>query len=92
MLCGHVNKQNCRFWCDENPRIIQALHAQKVASITSAKIIDPYFFEDVDGATVTVKGDDYRQMILEYLLPRLEDLDMQNLRFHQDGATPHTAR
>ena len=34
----------------------------------------------------------YRQMIQEYLLPQLEDLDMQNLCFQQDGATPHTAR
>ena len=34
----------------------------------------------------------YRQMIHEYLLPQLEDLDMQNSWFKQDGATPHTAR
>ena len=34
----------------------------------------------------------YRQMIQEYLLPQLGDLDMQNLWFQQDGATPHTAR
>ena len=27
-----------------------------------------------------------------YVLTQLEDLDMQNLRFQQDGATPHTAR
>ena len=72
----------------------QPLHAQKVTvwcGITSAKIIGPYFFDDVDGATVTVKGDNYRQMIQQYLLPQLEDLDMQNLWFQQDGATPHTS-
>ena len=40
----------------------------------------------------TVKGDNYRQMIQEYLLPHLEDLDMQHLWFQQDGAIPHTAR
>ena len=33
----------------------------------------------------------YRQMIQEYLLQQLEDLDMQKLWF-QDGATQHTAR
>ena len=31
-------------------------------------------------------------MIQEYLLPQLEDLDMTNFWFQQDGATPHTAR
>ena len=34
----------------------------------------------------------YRQMIPEYFVPQLEDLDMQNLWFYQNGATPHTAR
>ena len=34
----------------------------------------------------------YRQMIQEYLLPQLQDLNMHNLWFQQDGATPHTAR
>ena len=33
----------------------------------------------------------YRQMIQEYLLPQLKYLNMQNLWFQQDGATPHTA-
>ena len=34
----------------------------------------------------------YRHMIQEYLLLQLKNLDMQNLWFQQDGATPHTAR
>ena len=44
-----------------------------------AKISGPCFFEDVDGAAATVKGDNDRQMIQEYLLPQLENLNMQNL-------------
>ena len=85
----HVNKRNCRFWCDENHRINHKppLHVQKVTvwcGITSARIIGPNLFEDVDVATVTVKGDNYKQMIQEYLLPQLEDLNIQNLRFQQD--------
>ena len=72
-ISGNVNKQNFRFWCNENPRIIheQPLHAQKVTvryGIMGAKSIGPYFFEDVDGATVAVKGGNYKQMIQEYLL------------------------
>ena len=44
---------------------------------------------------MTVKGDntnDTGQLVQEYLLPQLENLNMQNLWFQQDGATPHTSR
>ena len=43
--------------------------------MTFSKFFGPYFFEDVDG-TVIVKGDNYRQMTQEYLLPQLEYLNM----------------
>ena len=93
-ISGHVNKQNSRFWANENPKIIheEPFHDHKVTvwcGITSSRIIGPYFFED-GGATVT--GSIYRQMIQEYMLPQLDDLGMQNMWFQQDGATPHTAR
>ena len=42
--------------------------------------------------TVTVTGHKYRKMIEDYLLLQIQDLDMQNFRFQQDGATAHTAR
>ena len=73
----------------------QPHHAQKVTvwcGITSVRIIGPCFFEDLDGTTVTVKGDNFRQKIQDYLLPQLEDLDMQNVCFQRDEATPHAAR
>lgn len=96
-LGGYVNKQNYRFWGVENPKIIhtQLSHPQKVTvwcGITNARILGPYFFEDGNGAAVTVNGENYRKMIEEYLLPKMEDLNMQNFWFQQDGATAHTAR
>ncbi|KAF2346462.1 hypothetical protein FHG87_022782 [Trinorchestia longiramus] len=70
-LNGEVNKQNCSIWASENPREIHEhpLHPLQVTvwcGITSSRIIDSYFFEDVDGNTVTVNGNRYRQMLQEY--------------------------
>ena len=47
-LNGYVNKQNCRFWSEENPRIIHEspLHPEKVivwSDICSTGIIDRTF-------------------------------------------------
>ena len=61
-LSGHVNRQNCRFWADEN------LHATVESPITKEKItvwmgiglgyhgsFEPYFFED--SGTVKLKAE-----------------------------------
>ncbi|GFW06599.1 putative transposable element [Trichonephila clavipes] len=41
---------------------------------------------------LTVNGDRYRAMITNFFIPELNNLDVQELWFQQDGATCHTAR
>ncbi|GFX26543.1 uncharacterized protein TNCV_4535551 [Trichonephila clavipes] len=41
---------------------------------------------------VTVNGDRYRAMITDFFIPELNNHDVQELWFQQDGATYHTAR
>ncbi|GFV53478.1 transposase [Trichonephila clavipes] len=41
---------------------------------------------------VTVNGDRYRAMIINIFIPELNNHDVQELWFQQDGATCHTAR
>ncbi|GFX90947.1 uncharacterized protein TNCV_3167781 [Trichonephila clavipes] len=41
---------------------------------------------------VTVNGDQYRAMITNFFIPELNNHDVQELWFQQDGATCHTAR
>ncbi|GFT57795.1 hypothetical protein TNCV_4865461 [Trichonephila clavipes] len=41
---------------------------------------------------VTVNGDRYRAMITNFFIPELNNQDVQELWFQQDGATCHTAR
>ncbi|GFV78299.1 uncharacterized protein TNCV_94591 [Trichonephila clavipes] len=44
------------------------------------------------GHNVTVNGDRYRAMITNFFIPELNNHDVQELWFQQDGATCHTAR
>ncbi|GFX78594.1 hypothetical protein TNCV_30341 [Trichonephila clavipes] len=55
-------------------------------------IIVPYFFKNDEGHNVTVNGDRYRAMITNFFIPELNNHDVQELWFQQDGATCHTAR
>ncbi|GFV49807.1 transposable element Tc1 transposase [Trichonephila clavipes] len=45
-----------------------------------------------DGHNVTVNGDRYRAMITNFFIPELNNHDVQELWFQQDGATCHTDR
>ncbi|GFW94503.1 hypothetical protein TNCV_2702241 [Trichonephila clavipes] len=55
-------------------------------------IIGQYFFKNDEGHNVTVNGDRYRAMITNFFIPELNNHDVQELWFQQDGATYHTAR
>ncbi|GFU13711.1 uncharacterized protein TNCV_939371 [Trichonephila clavipes] len=50
------------------------------------------FFKNDEGHNVTVNGDWYRAMITNFFIPELNNHDVQELWFQQDGETCHTAR
>ena len=54
-------------------------------------IIGPFFFENEQGAAVTVHGERYRAMLNEFFFPKIEEDDMDDIWFQQYGATCHTA-
>ncbi|GFT88942.1 histone-lysine N-methyltransferase SETMAR [Trichonephila clavipes] len=96
-LNGYVNKQNCRIWSEANPQVYveTLLHPEKLTvwcALWAGGIIDPYFFKNDEGHNVTVNGDRYRAMITNFFIPELNNHDVQELGFQQDGATCHTAR
>lgn len=97
-LSGFVNKQNFRYWSDQNPHQIhqQPLHSAKVTvwcAMSSSGIIGPYFFENERGQSVTVNAERYSEMLRLFFIPQLRQhaVNDQTL-FQQDGATSHTAR
>ena len=95
-LSGCVNKQNMQYWSGTNPRELheQPLHAKRVTvwcALSRVGIIGLWFFEENDKA-LTVTSDRYIQMIEEFFLPKLEEMNLRDVWFQQDGATAHTAR
>ena len=50
-----------------------------------------FLFENEEGEAVTVNGDRYRAMLNEFLFTKIEEEDIGNIRFQQDGATCHAA-
>lgn len=96
-LSGFVNKQNFRYWAQDNPREFhqRPLHSAKVTiwcAVSSNVVIGPYFFESEDGSATTVTSARYVEMLQTFFTPRLHDLNIENMWFQQDGATSHTAR
>ncbi|GFX22960.1 transposable element Tc3 transposase [Trichonephila clavipes] len=96
-LNGYVNKQNCRIWSEANPQVYveTPLHPEKLTVwcvVWAGGIIGPYFFKNDEGHNVTVNGDRYRAMITNFFIPELNNHDVQELWFQQDGSTCHTAR
>lgn len=96
-LNGNVNKQNCRYWAENNPQEVHqvAMHPAKVTvwcGFWAGGIIGPYFFENDDGVSITVNGERYRSMITNFFWHEIDNMDVEDMWFQQDGATSHTAR
>ncbi|GFX00281.1 putative DD41D transposase [Trichonephila clavipes] len=82
---------------EANPQLYveTPLHPEKLTvwcALWADGIIGPYFFKNDEGHNVTVNGDRYRTMITNVFIPELNNHDVQELWFQQDGATCHTAR
>ncbi|GFW15136.1 putative DD41D transposase [Trichonephila clavipes] len=91
-LNGYVNKQNCRIWSEANPQVYveTPLNPEKLFGALYGLVES--FFKNDEGHNVTVNGDRYRAMITNFFIPELNNHDVQELWFLQDGATSHTAR
>ncbi|CAK9811660.1 Transposable element Tc3 transposase [Anthophora quadrimaculata] len=90
-LNGFVNKQNCRIWGTENLRTIQqqVMYPQKVTvwcGFCAGGVIGPYFFE------ATVNGQRYRHVITTFFRVKLNNMNVDDMWFQQDGATCHTSK
>ncbi|EFN81170.1 hypothetical protein EAI_00691, partial [Harpegnathos saltator] len=89
---GYVNKHNCRILHDAKPHEVRqvAMHPQKVTvwcGSWAGGVIGPYFFENDVGVAITVNGERYRTMITNFFWPKLNDMDVDDMWFQQDGAT-----
>lgn len=100
-LNGHVNRQNCRYWSEDNPHIFRegaTQWPQKInvwAGILGNAVIGPLFIEE------NLTGELYLHLLEDVIDPlittELENqvgniLQENELHFQQDGAPPHYFR
>ena len=83
---GH-RKPACINWKADTPKTSHCLVRILVQRHNLA-----IFFEYEQGQTVTVNGDRYRAMLNEFLFKKIEEEDIGNIKFQQDGATCYTAK
>ncbi|GFV79216.1 hypothetical protein TNCV_70841 [Trichonephila clavipes] len=76
---------------EANPQVYveTPLHPEKLTGALYGLVES---FKNDEGHNVTVNGDRYRAMITNFFIPELNNHDVQELWFQQDGATCHTAR
>jgi len=86
----YVNKQNYRYWAPENPQEVhqRPLHNERLAvrcGIASFGVLGPYFFEDNEGAAVTVTSKRYVAMLRNFCEPefRRRGIDLSSVWFQQ---------
>jgi hypothetical protein len=98
-LSGHVNRQNCRFWANENPHatVESPMTKEKVTvwmGIGYTGIFGPYFFEDSEsGKAETINTANYIEMLKRKFVPVLKRKQvLKNCWFMQDGAPPHCSK
>ncbi|GFX52652.1 dynein heavy chain 3, axonemal [Trichonephila clavipes] len=92
-LNGYVNKQNCRIWSEANPQVYgRNTVTSRKTDCLRALWAGGILLQNDEGHNVTVNGDRYRAVITNFFIPELNNHDVQELWFQQDGATCHTAR
>jgi hypothetical protein len=96
-LDGMVH-QNMRYWTSAKPqnfikeKKVQAQYVTVWVAISAHGIIGPYFSEDEQGNRITIKQDNYREIVQRFAHDlQNRGFNMAETWFQQDGAPPHTA-
>ena len=85
-----------RFWALEQPKQTsdKPLSREKVivwCAIAHDRVIGPYYFENSNGASITVNSERYLNMLKKFYLPTLRrHREVDDITF-QDGAPPYYA-
>ena len=88
---GFVNRHNCHYWAEEDPRIISEKFQNRPkitvwCGMTSDRIVGPFIFRN------TMNAERYLTMLQDEIWPVVNTwANIEDLIFMQDGAPPHFA-
>ena len=92
---GFVNRQNCHVWGSKNPCVISEKQTHKGslfgADFGQEASSDHTFLRMRLVMQQAINGARYLDMITQFFLPKLDDIDVANMWFQQGSATCHTA-
>ena len=85
-----------RYYSASNPHVLHesTLHLEIImvcCGLWADGVIGPYFLRDDQERHVTVNGNRYRSRITECFHSQLDDKDLEDMWFQQDGARSHRA-
>ena len=72
-------------------KLISFVRSTKNTNVESS-MIGPFFFETANAQAATANGQRYGEMLNGYFIPAVDNMDLVNPFFKQDGATCHTTR
>lgn len=67
------------------------MHVTEWFALWNGRVIGPFIFEDEKAATIPVNVDRYYSMIFQWVRPILENMDITNFLFQQNGVTFHSS-
>ena len=68
---------------------MQPLRVTVWCGLCSEGIIDLYFYQKDDGASIIINGATYHIMINDFIVPTLHGIDVNDIWFEQDAAIYH---
>ena len=86
-----VNRQNWRYWAEENPHIVDEINNQGGKSYMSSvlmvdgRILEPFWFVDEDEKPFTCDQQAYLDMLENHFFPQLTARELRKFWFQQDG-------
>lgn len=86
---GEVNSQNCRYWSRQNLHLYNATRTQQPqkvnvwAGLIGHQIVGPFF---ING---NLTGEMYLDLLQQRIIPAINNLNIGDVWFQQDGAPPH---
>lgn len=85
----YVNEQNCSHWAPHNPHELYQRPPPSAkltmwCAVPSYCMIGPYFFENVEGRTVSVNARRYKVMLETFLRNEVRPLQLDFLWFQKN--------